>query len=178
VATTEASAQAPSPSESATETGSGSSLIWLWIVLGVIVIAVVTALIARRSGRRSAVAANWSAKVADVSAKGAALEDAMSLAQAQGTLVAADASGRSADIDRRADDLAQTLYAMRETAPNEMERTRVADVLASLQALRSAVNAERTSGGDRAQAEARVHARLMSFEAALRALRSPTDYRL
>ena len=76
------------------------------------------------------------------------------------------------------DDLAQTLYAMRETAPGEMERTRVADVLASLQALRSAVNAERTSGGDRAQAEARVHARLMSFEAALRALRSPTDYRL
>jgi hypothetical protein len=33
-----------------------------------------------------------------------------------------------------------------------MERTRVADVLASLQALRSAVNAERNTGGDYAQA--------------------------
>jgi hypothetical protein len=148
----------------------------------------VTALITRRSGRRSAVAANWSAKVADVSAKGAALSDAMSLALAQGTLGTADATGRSADIDRRADDLAQTLYAMRETAPSEMERTRVADVLASLQALRSAVAAERNGGGeyaqggdlgqgeDRAQARARLNARLMSFDAALRALRSPPDY--
>jgi len=59
-----------------------------------------------------------------------------------------------------------------------MERTRVADVLASLQALRSAVTTERATGGDRAQAEARVNVRLMSFDAALRALRSPTDYRL
>jgi hypothetical protein len=106
----------------------------------------------------------------------------MSLAQAQGTLGVADATGRSADIDRRADDLAQALYAMRETAPSEMERTRVADVLASLQALRSAVNAERNTGGDyaqagdRAQAQARLHARLTSFDAALRALRSPPDY--
>ena len=71
--------------------------------------------------------------------------------------------------------------AMRETVPSELERTRVADVLASLQALRSAVNAERNMGGDyaqgdRAQAQARLHARLTSFDAALRALRSPPDY--
>jgi hypothetical protein len=35
---------------------------------------------------------------------------------------------------------------------------------------------EGAQGGDREQARARLNARLMSFDAALRALRSPPDY--
>jgi hypothetical protein len=64
---------------------SGSSLLWLWIVLAVIVIVIVAVavLIARRSGRRSAAAASWRAKVVDVTANGSALYDAMSIAQAR-----------------------------------------------------------------------------------------------
>ena len=45
------------------------------------------------------------------------------------------------------DDLAQELYALLETAPGEAERERVADVLASLQAVRSAMDAEHAPGG-------------------------------
>jgi hypothetical protein len=38
---------------------------------------------------------------------------------------------------------AQSLYALRETAPGEAERARVADVLAARRAVRSAMEAER-----------------------------------
>ena len=78
-----------------------------------------------------------------------------------------------ADIQRRADDLAQRLYAMRESAPDEDERARVADTLGALQAVRSAMDAERAPGGaDPRQAEV-VRGRLYAFDAALRALRPP-----
>ena len=57
-----------------------------------------------------------------------------------------------------------------------MDRARVEDVLATLQAVRSAMNAEHGPGGATAPQRGRVHALLMSFEASLSALRSPGDY--
>ena len=156
-----------SPSPAASE--SGSSLLWLWILLGAAVIVGVAVWLARRSGKRSALAASWRSKVVDASAKGLALKDMMTTAEAPGALAAEDASARWADIQRRADDLAETLYGLRETAPGEAERAYVADVLASLQAVRSAMDAERAPGGAGAQQSARVHDLLLAFEASLRA---------
>ncbi len=108
-------------------------------------------------------------------AKGAALYDAMSVAETPGALVAADAGLRWADIQRRADDLTQVLYALRESTAVEEERLKVANVLASLQAVRSAMDAERAPmGAGDLQAEV-VRGRLAGFESALRALRTPYD---
>ena len=132
--------------------------------------------LARRSGKRSALAASWRSKAVDASAKGLALTDMMTTAEAQGALAAEDASARWAGIQRRADDLAETLYGLRETAPGEAERAYVADVLASLQAVRSAMDAERAPGGAGAQQSARVHDLLLAFEASLRALRPPREH--
>jgi len=71
------------------------------------------------------------------------------------------------------DDLTQELYAMRESAPDEDERARVADVLGSLQALRSAMEAERAPGGVGPEHAEVVRSRLFAFDAALQALRPP-----
>lgn len=169
------SAEAPSQSPAASE--SGSSLLWLWIVLGAAAVILVIALIARRSSRRSAAAATWRSQVVDAYAQGSALYDSMSIAESPAAQApGGDASARWADIQRRTGDLTQTLYALRENAPGEMERAQVADVLASLQAVRSAMDAERTPGGAGAPQGARVHDLLLSFQASLRALRSPTGY--
>ena len=71
----------------------------------------------------------------------------MSVAEAPGGL-AADAAARWADIQRRADDLAQTLYALHEEVPpDSANRAKIDDTLASLQAVRSAMDAERAPGG-------------------------------
>jgi hypothetical protein len=142
-------------------------------VLAVIIIVAVAVLVARRSGRRSAAAASWRAKVVDVTANGSALYDAMSAAQAPGAPAAGDAGVRWADIQRRGDDLNTELYALREMAPGEAERLQVADVLAALHAVRSAMDAERAAGAAGPPQDARVPGLLQAFEASLRALRSP-----
>jgi hypothetical protein len=149
---------------------------WLWWLVGAVVVlgAIVVVWILRSVAKgRAAAASGWRSGVIDAYAKGSALYDAMSFAERPGALDAADGGARWADIQRRADDLAQSLYAMREGAPNEDERARVADALGSLQAVRSAMEAERAPGGSGAgQAEA-VWGRLVGFQAALRALRPP-----
>jgi hypothetical protein len=157
----------------AASSGVGTSLLWLWILLGALVVIGLIVLIVRSAGRRSAAKAGWRSRVIDAYAKGSALNDAMSVAETPGALAAADASARWYDIQRRADDFSQTLYGLREAAPNEDERARVADVLASLQAVRSAMDAERAPGGAGPQHAEVVRSRLMSFEASLRALRNP-----
>ena len=96
----------------------------------------------------------------------------MNVAELPGALAGADSAARWADIQRRADDLAQTLYSMRETAPDEDQRARVTDALGALQAVRSAMAAERAPGAGPEHAEM-VRARLFGFDAALRALRPP-----
>ena len=122
--------------------------------------------------RRSAAAASWRSRLIDAYAKGSALHDAISVAEAPGGLAAADAGARWADIQRRADDLTQTLYALRESVRDPEEQARIADVLASLQAVRSAMDAERAPGGAGPQQAEVVRSRLYGFEMSLRALRA------
>ena len=131
------------------------------------------ALIVRSARRRSAVATAWRTKVIDVYAEGSALLDAMRIADARG-LVAGDgpADAQWYDIQRRADDLARSLYALREQAPDEESRARVADVLAALQAARAAMDSERASGAASGPGEEMIRSRLATFEASLRTLRS------
>jgi hypothetical protein len=166
---------APATGSAAPAASSGTGLIWLWVLLGVLVLAGLIALIARSSRRRSAAAAGWRSRVVDAYAKGSALHDAMSVAEAPGGLAAADAAARWSDIQRRADDLAQTLYALREEVPQHSpDGARIADTLASLQAVRSAMDAERAPGGASLQQAEVVRSRLASFESSLRALAAPS----
>jgi hypothetical protein len=151
--------------------GAGTSLLWLWILLGALVLVGLIVLIVRSAGRRSATAAGWQSRIIDAYAKGSALHDAMSVAEAPGALAAGDAAARWGDIQRRSDDLAQTLYALRESAPDDENRARAADTLASLQAVRSAMDAERAPGGAGVEYAEVVRSRLRTFEASLRALR-------
>jgi len=149
---------------------------WLWWLVGVVVVIgliVVAWVVHSVTRRHSMTLSAWRARAIDAYAKGSALYDAMSFAERPGALDATDSGARWADIQRRADDLAQALYAMREAAPNEDERARVADVLVSLQAARSAMDAERAPGGTSAQQAEVVRGRLSGFDAALRALRPP-----
>jgi hypothetical protein len=167
---TSAAAESPAASSS-----SNSDLIWLWVVLGAIVLILIIVLIAR-SGRRGPKPADvWRSRAVDAYAKGSALHDAMRMAEAPGALVAQDAAARWADIQRRADDLGQTLYAMREAAPDEDKRMRTADVLAALQAVRSVMAAERGTDVTRVPPPEQVRSRLMAFGAALQELRSPDE---
>jgi hypothetical protein len=155
---------------------SGTSLIWLWVLLGVLVLAGLIALIARSGRRRSATAAGWRSRLVDAYAKGSALHDAMSVAEAPGGLATADAAARWSDIQRRADDLAQTLYALREEVPQHSpDGARIADALASLQAVRSAMDAERAPGGASLEQADVVRSRLASFESSLGALTAPAQ---
>jgi hypothetical protein len=148
----------------------------LWVVLGAIVLILLIVLIARSGRRRGPKPADvWRSRAIDAYAKGSALHDAMQLAEAPGALVAQDAAARWADIQGRADDLAQALYAMREAAPDEDKRMRSADVLAALQAVRSVMAAERGSDVTRVPPPDLVRSRLAAFGAALQGLREPDD---
>jgi len=169
---------APPPTATGTGSSSGSTPIWPWILLGVAVLAALTGWIVHASRRRSATAAGWQSRLIDAYAKGSALHDAMAVAESPGQLWAPDAAVRWTDIQRRADDLTQELYSLREAVPDDGDRARIADTLVSLQAARSAMDAERAPGGpDPRQAEV-VRDRLDSFEMSLRALRSgDAEYR-
>ena len=171
-----------SPSASVTPSASASpaestarKLLWLWIVLAVVVLGGLIALIVGAGRRRSTATAGWRSRLIDAYSRGAALHDAMSAAEAPGALAGAGAGARWADIQRRADDLAQVLYAIHESAASEADQARAADTLAALQAARSAMEAERAAGGaDAYQAEI-VRGRLGAFEASLQALRAGDD---
>ena len=165
---------APATVSSSPAASSGSSLTWLWILLGALALIAVMWLIIHFSRRRSAKATGWRSSVIDTYAKGSALFDAMRVAEGPGALGAADSGARWTDIQRRADDLAQSLYRLRESAPDEDARMQVADVLGSLQAVRSAMTAERApEGAPPGQADV-VRSRLFAFDSALRRLR-PED---
>ena len=165
---------APSSVFATPSASSGTSLLWLWILLGALVVAGLVALIARSARRRSAAAAGWRSRLIDAYAKGSALHDAMSVAEAPGGLAAGDAAVRWSDIQRRADDLAQTLYALREAVPQDSaDRAKIENTLASLQAVRSAMDAERAPGGASPEQAEVVRSRLASFESSLRALGAP-----
>jgi hypothetical protein len=168
---TTAAPAAPATGSAAPGASAGTSLTWLWVLLGVLVLAGLIALIARSGRHRSAAAAGWRSRLVDAYAKGSALHDAMSVAAAPGGLASADAAARWADIQRRADDLAQTLYALREQVPPDSATlARIDGTLASLQAARSAMDAERTPGGASYEQADVIRSRLASFESSLRAL--------
>jgi len=174
--TTSAPATPTSTPSSVTATptaSSGSNLLWLWILLGALVLAGLIAWIVSASRRRSATAAGWQSRLVDAYAKGSALHDAMAVAEGPGAFGAPDAGARWADIQRRADDLAQTLYGLRESAPDDVTRARLGDTLTALQAVRSAMDAERAPGGASPMQAEVVRGRLSDFEASLRALRAP-----
>ncbi len=174
------SATAPGPaaqpsSSPAAGGGSGSALIWLWIGIGAAALIGIIVLVARSAGRRSATADSWRSKLIDAYARGSAVYDAMNAAETPAALAAADAGPRWSEIRRRADDLAQALYALREAAPTDDDRSRVTDVLRWLQAVRSGMDAERSPGGGSPRQAEVVRNRLRSFGTALRALKPPRD---
>ena len=181
--TTAQSAVAPAANAPASGSASGgsessSSLIWLWIVIGLLVLIGLIVAITRASGRRSAAAAGWQDRVVGVYAESAALCDSMRAAETPAALAAWDADARWSDIQRRADDLTRSLYALREAAPDEDERARVSDVLVAVQGARTAMEAERGPGGDDGSRAQMVHSRLLAFAASIRALRAPEETRL
>jgi hypothetical protein len=166
----------PTAATTAAATSSGSSLLWLWIVLAALVAAGLIFWFARASGRRSAATAGWRSTVADAYADGAALSDAIRVADRPGA--PGYSAAHWADLQARADNLAQELYRLRESARGEDDRMRVEDTLASLRALRSAMAEEHAAGaagGPGSPEAAQVHSRLVAFENALRALRGPYD---
>ena len=173
--------QAPAPTAAAAASpaagGSGSSLLWLWIALAAVVLIGLIVWIARASGRRSAAASARRSAMIDTYAKGQALADAIRVADRPGA-PGADAGGRWAGLQARADDLSRELYRLRESSSDEGERMRVEDALGSLRALRSALADEQAAGGAGGPSSpeaAQVRARLMSFEESLRALRAPYE---
>jgi hypothetical protein len=166
------SAAPQSTTTAAPAAGSGTSLLWLWILLGAVLVAVLIAWITRVARRGSATATDRRSRLVEAYAQGSALRDAMSVAETPGAMAAADAGARWADIQRRADDLAQTLYALRESVPDPADQMRVADTLASLQAARSAMDAERAPGGAGPWQAEIVRGRLDAFESSLQALRA------
>jgi hypothetical protein len=159
--------------------GAGSSLTWLWVLIGAAVIIGVIALvlIARYVGRRPTIVAGWLSRAVDAHAQGSALHDAMSIAARPDALTAEDSGERWADIQQRADDFARTLHALRAAAAEDDDRTRVTDVLGSLQAVRTTMDALRAPGGAAAGQGKVVRDRLTAFERSLRELR-PADHRL
>lgn len=169
--TAAATTAAPTPSPTSTSSTSTSTPAWLWLILALVVIAgVAFILIARASSKRSAVSGQWQSSVTDVYARGSALHDAMASVEWPTGPTAGQAQARWVDIQNRADDLAQALYRMRETAPDEDSRMRVDDVLSSLQSVRSAMDAERSQGGGTERNEY-SRTRLYAFARSLRALR-------
>ncbi len=164
----------PGSGSPAPVSSSAASLLWLWVAIAVLAAVALIALIARAARRRSARARQWRSNVVDAYAKGAALHDAINVAGLP-LLQAGEAAGaRWADIQRRADDLTQVLYQLREAAPGDEERAHVADVLAALQAVRSALEAGRLTASSDMDPEV-VRSRLQYFEATLRALRDPMN---
>ena len=164
-------AQSPAGQSSSTVApaarGSGSSLLWLWILIGVIVLGGGIALIvysARRRSAAAAAAADWRTRVIDVYAEGQALHDAIWTSPWRGQSADGAASPRSSGIELRADNLTQHLYTLRESAPDEVQRARIVDVLVALQGVRSAM-----------EASADLDGRLAVFQSALRGLRASAD---
>ena len=167
-----ASTPRASASGAAAESGSGSTAIWWWVALAVVVVGGLITWIALAARRRSAASADQKSREIEAYARGAALYDAMSVAETPGAFVGPDAAARWSDIQVRADSLAQTLYALRERAADDSERMRATELLTALQAVRSAMDAERAPTGAGAGQAQVVRGRLADFETALRAFRA------
>jgi hypothetical protein len=167
---------APSPTPSSSASGFGANLIWLWFVLGALVLLGIILLATRSPARArpSAAAASWRPRAVDAYAKGAAFDGAVRAAERQGVFTEA-ASIRWADLQRRADDLTEALYAMRETAPTEHRRVQVESAILSLRGVRDAMDAQRSRRDASPQQSGVLASRLSALESSLNALRVPDD---
>jgi hypothetical protein len=148
----------------------------LWGALGAAVLLGVILLATRSPARArpAAGAASWHSRAVDAYAKGSAFDDAVRAAERQGVFTEA-ASIRWADLQRRADDLAETLYAMREIAPAGDRLVQAEDAILSLQGVRAAMDAQRSPGDAGSQQTGILHARLAALESSLNALRVPDN---
>ena len=171
--TTPSATQSSSTSPSS---GFGANLIWLWFVLGALVLLGIILLATRSPGRArsSASVSNWHSRAVDAYARGAAFDGAVRAAERQGVLTEA-AGVHWTDLQRRADDLTEALYTMRETAPTEHRRVQVENAILSLRAVRDAMDAQRFPAGASAQQGEAVRSRLSALESSLNALRVPDD---
>jgi hypothetical protein len=170
--TTATAVVVPTGSATASPTASsGSNLLWLWILLAAAAVIGLTAWIVHARRKHRAGQADWNTRLIDAYAQGAALHDAMAAAATPG---AVDDAARWSDIQRRADDFGQKLYALQETAPDDDNRLRIADVQASLQAARSALDAERSAPPEARMMSSQVtRDRLSYFMSSLNELREP-----
>ena len=174
---TASTAPSPTPSSSSTSSsGFDFNLTWLWVALGAVVLLGIILLATRSPARArpSGAAANWRPKAVNAYAKGAALDGAVRAAERQGFFTEA-ASIRWADLQRRADDLTEALFAMRETAPTEHRRVQVENAILSLRAVRDELDAQRSPGEAGSQQGGVLHSRLSALESALNALRVPDE---
>jgi hypothetical protein len=130
--------------------------------------------LATRSPGRSAAAVNWRVRAADAYQEGGHFDSAVREGEHQRAFLDRD-DARWHDIQRRADDLTEGLYILRETAPSERRRDQVDDALAALQAVRRALDAQSAPGGASAQQSGILHSRLAALEASLNALRVSDD---
>jgi hypothetical protein len=178
----------PTPSSSSSSTGGfGGNLIWLWFVLGGLVLLGIILLATRSPARGRAAgpsagagpypgagpyagAGSWHSRAADAYAKGAAFDGAVRATERQGVFTEA-ASIHWADLQRRADDLTETLYTMRETAPSEHRRVQVENAILSLRAVRDTMDAQRSPRDASAQRGGVLLSQLSALESALNALR-------
>lgn len=158
------SASSPAPAASTSPPAS----LWLWVLAGVIALAGLITWIIYTS-RRSARKREWRSRAVDAYAKGSALADAIRIAERSQAGTTPDGAARWADIQRRMDDLGQTLYGLRATAPGGRQRARVEDVLAGLQAVYSEMAAGRApAAGGRREPWTRKQDRLNGVEGRLR----------
>jgi hypothetical protein len=175
--TTPATTELPTITISPDTTGD-STPVWPWVLAGLGALVLIGGIIwfARSSSRRTDAAAAWRTRRLNAYAEGAALHDAIlsatSGAAAQGLTGPAD-QAQWAEIQRRANDFTQRLYQLRESAPDQDGQLRTERVLASLQALRSAMDSERASGPVHGMTADITRERLSDFRVSLYALRDP-----
>jgi len=110
--------------------GSGSSLTWLWILIAAVaVIGVVVLVLVRRrfgpyTGPDSVVIGGWLSGAIQAIEQGSALGQAISAALRPEAEAAGTSGARWPEIQRRADDLARALDALRKAAAESEDRAR------------------------------------------------------
>jgi hypothetical protein len=177
-------AATPASSSPAPSSGSGADLIWLWVILGALVLLGIILWATRSPSRAPAPipgpagssATGWHARAVDAYAQGAALDGAVREAVREDAFIQ-PAGERWYEIRSLADDLAERLYAMRETAPNAERHAQVEHALRSLDAVRVAVDDEPTITveDEGAAQDANLHSSLLALESALNTLRTPAS---
>jgi len=127
-------------------TTSSSTFPWGWVALGVLLLILVVALIARSSGQRGATRADWRTKALHMYAEGAGLVDAVTLETSSAPGTAQDWIRRWGDLDRRADALSTELHEIETGSPDPQTTQIVTDLGSSLTVLRSSIRTHAEAG--------------------------------